>query len=328
MILENFAISPDGRTVAFQYLDQESKRHGLGLLEWETGKLNPIPSSPGTDIGGNPSFSYDGKRLVAMLSGSTSGEIGIIDLATLQITERAPAGRGWRHPVFQPGTDNILFVTGGPGTRNHLKLVNLSDRTEQTVLEEKDGFRVGILQPSFVSQNEIIFQAISPADTKLTQEVVDISKRPAIGNGTSVKMVYRLKIGERPEIILKEITAHSARLITAPVQLGPRIGSVSASRDGKAIVFTDLSSVEPHTKGVYNYEIFKLEDGKLTQMTHLLSHLYAARVSYDGSTVAFGVIPKRRVQDVDLFILNVRTGEVRPTHLLKKLAEHPEFNLP
>jgi hypothetical protein len=50
--------------------------------------------------------------------------------------------------------------------------------------------------------------------------------------------------------------------------------------------------------------------------------------SYDGSTVAFGVIPKRRLQDLDLFILNVGTGEVRPTRLLEKLAEHPEFNLP
>ena len=199
----------------------------------------------------------------------------------------------------------------------------------QTVLEEKAGF-YAIFRPSFVSQNELIFQAIAPADAKLVQEVVEITKTRVIGKSTSDKMVYRLPIGGRPEIILKEITAHSARDVDNTVaKLGPRIGSVSASRDGKAMVFIDLSSVTPQTKGVgYNYEIFKLEDGKLTQMTHLLSYLYDARVSYDGSTVAFGANPSRRRQDIDLFILNIHTGEVRPMRLLEKLAEHPEFNLP
>ncbi len=302
-----------------------------GCSNGETGKLTPIPSPPGKHVV-NASFSYDGKRLVAMVSDATSGQIVGIDLATLKLTELAQAQRGWNQPVFQPGTDNLLLLVGGPsvrpGGRYYLKLLNMSDHTEQTVLEEEAGFRA-IFRVSFVSQNEIIFQARAPADTKLTQEVVEIVKMPAIGNTTTAMIVYRLPIGGRPEIILKEITAHSARSVTgAAVQFDPRISSVSASRDGKTIVFTDLSLVTPHTKGVYNYEIFKLEDGKLMQMTHLLGHLHAARVSHDGSTVAFGMIPKRRLQDLDLFIMNVRTGEVKPTRLLEKLAEHPEFKLP
>lgn len=330
-MLEDFAISPDGRTVAFQYVDKGSKRHGLGLLEWESGKLTPISSPKGTDIGGNPRFSYDGKRLVAMMSDSTSGQIVSIDIISQKLTLLARAGRGWNTPVFQPGTDNVLFVDGGPSVRPgghyYLKLLNLLDHTEQTVVEEKDGFRA-IFHPSFVSQSEIIFQARSPADTKLVQEVVDLVKRP--GANRSADLVYRLSIGARPEIILKEITSHSARDVDSTVvKFNPRITSVSASRDGKAIVFIDLSSLTPHTKGAgYNYELFKLENGKLTQMTQLLSLLHVARISYDGSTVAFGKIPERRVQDLDLFILNVLTGEVRSTHLLEKLAERPDFNLP
>lgn len=103
------------------------------------------------------------------------------------------------------------------------------------------------------------------------------------------------------------------------------MSSPSASVDGKEIVFVHRSLIEPRTKGVgYNYEIFKLENGKLKALTKLRSHLLSVHVSNDGSTVAFGSDPKRR-REWDLFILDMKTGKVRATNLLKRLAKHPDF---
>ena len=86
------------------------------------------------------------------------------------------------------------------------------------------------------------------------------------------------------------------------------------------------SLVEPKTnRGTYNYELFKLENGKLEALTNLRSHLLSAHVSLDGSTVAFGSDPKRR-REWDLFILDMKTGKIRATNLLKRLAKHPKFS--
>lgn len=322
MAIENFAISPDGRMVAFQYKDGESGFHGLGLFEWETGKLSPIPRALGTHLG-NASFSPDGKRLLAMTSTAGSGQIVSIDLATSRMTELAQARRGWQAPVFQPGTDNVLVVVGGPGIYYHLKLLNLKDGTETTILEEKVGFKVSLFTPSFVGANEIIFQAIAPADPQLRQAVLDL-----VPNDTET-IAYRLEFGGRPEIILADVTANKV----SPNERGA--SSVSASNDGKTLAFIAHSRSEPYNEaGAYNYEVFTLKDGMLKQMTDLRSYMSLAKVSYDGSTIVFSSVPNRHVRSNPRFgglnplLLDLRTGKVTPTHLLEALQQRSDFKLP
>jgi dipeptidyl aminopeptidase/acylaminoacyl peptidase len=89
--LDYFALSPDGRRVAFEYGDRRPGRVGefLGLFDWESGKLTPIPNPPGKRFE-EPSFSSDGKRLVVTEVDSSSTlpyQISTIELSTLKVTE-------------------------------------------------------------------------------------------------------------------------------------------------------------------------------------------------------------------------------------------------
>lgn len=314
-MLSDFQISPDGQVVAFQYQDKPQGLHGLGLLNLETGALTRIPSPQGKHLG-SPSFSYDGKKLAAVIGENRAfsvSQIVVIDLATLQLTQ-VTEGRAPRYyPVFQPGTDQILYVVGGLGVSYHLRLLNISDHTETTVLKKQDGFLVVITRPSFVTSNELIFQAISPSDSKMKESVKQLT-------GSEVAQVsYHLQFGGRPEIYLPQLESKRRR------SWEPGMSWLSASENGKEVVVVHLSNVEPRTKGVgYNYELFKLENGKLKQMTNVRSHIQAAHVSYKGSKVAFGSDSKRR-REWDLFVLDMKTGIVQATNLLKRLATHPEF---
>lgn len=327
MTIENLAISPDGGMVAFQYMDMESRRRGLGLFEWQSGKLTPIPRLPGMPNMGTASFSPDGQRLLAMASVVTDGQVVnqlvSIDLATLRIAKLAEARRGSVQPgyqVLQPGTDNILLVLRGPGVRYHLKLLDPNTGAETTILEEKDGFWSLIASPYFVGQDEVIFQAISPVATHMRQAVLALVPRD------TELITYRLKFGGYPEIILTDLTANKA----SPNERG--ISFVSASGDGKTLAFIARSRSEPYDeRGAYNLEIFTLIDGALKQMTNLRSHMGYAEMSRDGSTVVFGAKRVRegpRWAGHDIYILDLRTGKVTPTSLVGALQQRSDFKLP
>lgn len=318
LMLWNFQLSPDGRTVAFSYCDRNDLHCRLGLLDLRNEKIVRIPAPSGKQLT-YPSFSYDGKRLAAVMGDAVKrgpSQIVVIDLATLHITQ-VTEGRETRHyPVFQPRTNNILYVVGGMGVFHHLRLLNISDRTEAIILDERSGFRVGLDTPYFVGPTEIIFAAIAPADPELVTAVINIGRRK------TDLITYRLLFGGRPEIILKQVQGNTEKIGGAR---RPNISNITASESGKIMVFIDLSATEPYQKGVgYNLDLFKMERGRLTQLTNSRSHLAYAHVSYDGSTVAFGSDPTRRSQ-FDLFILDMKTGKARPTHLRKRLVAHPEF---
>ena len=314
-MLSDFQMSPDGKLVAFQYQHKPQGLHRLGLINLETGALTPIPAPQGKHLG-SPSFSYDGKRLAAVIGDNSAfsvSQIVVIDLATIQLTQVTEGREPRYYPVFQPGTDQILYVVGGLGIFYHLRLLNISDHTETTVLEKQDGFLVVISRPSFVTSTEIIFQAIAPSDPELKDAVKQLTE------SEFAQVSYRLRFGDHPELLFPHVESNRKAFFR------PGLSWLSASENGNHVVVVYLSNVEPRTKGVgYNYEIFKLENGKLKQLTNVRSHIQAAHVSYKGSKVAFGSDPKRR-REWDLFVLDMKTGKIRATNLLERLAKHPEF---
>lgn len=322
-LLWGFRMSPDGQTVAFTYCDRNVRHCRLGLLDLTNDRIVHIPAPSGKQLK-HPFYSYDGKRLAAiLLDAATNGDsqIVVIDPATLQITP-VTEGRGIRRfPVFQPGTGNILYVAkaGRPHRFPHLRLLNLSDRTETIILDAKRGFRLAIAAPSFVDPTEIIFDALGPVDPELVIAVENI------GRTKSELIIFGLLFGGRTKIILKNLQSRTQKIIGYK---RPNISNITASENGKRIVFIDLSTSKPYQIGVgYNRDLFMMERGKLTQITNLRSHLAFPDISYDGSTVAFGADSSRRKQ-FDLFILDLKTGKLRPTNLRDRLAKHPAFSAP
>ena len=318
-MLDDFAMSPDGRVVAFQFSHAPKGPRGLGLYDWQTGKLTRIPNPPGMLLG-VPSFSYDGKRLAVVIRNPTEGvvsEIAVIDLATMAVTQVTHADRaafrGKTSPVFQPDSDNILYVEGGIGVFSHLRLVNVSNGRERIVLDEKHGFVNSVFRLSFVGSEEIYFSAIAPADLELKNAVERLGAQSA----NSI-IAYRLRFGDKPEILFPELEKNRNGTFGHN-----EFGSLTASRDGKEVIFIDQTN--KGTKGEYSYDLFKLEsNGRQVRATNLNSYLAHSRVSYDGSAVAFGVDATRKKR-LDLCVLDLRSNQITATDLLRKLAENPAF---
>jgi len=334
IVLENLRMSPNGDVVAFEYYDTRfialadvragRKHRGLGLLEWRTGRLSRIPNPAGRQLSA-PSWAYDGKRLAAAMGGYGSGgptQIVVIDRAGFTITEvigRPDVKGDGRYlvktsPVFQPETGNILYVESEYPAPYHLHLFDLRDGNDRDVLPKEQGFYSLLSQPSFIARDEIVFQAIGPANKEFRKVVVELA------GSSSVPVTYRLKFGEEIQFFFPELDRRKS-------VLDSQITGVTASSGGRIAIGIRKSLSEPeNAQGKFNLEIFRIDQGRLTQLSNLRSYLAHSDIAYNGSTVAFGADPARQ-RVIDLSILDMATGTVTPTGLLKRIEQHPDFML-
>ena len=96
--LEALALSPDGRLVAFQWVDRDEKRRGLGLLDWRSGQLTRIPNPPAGSLA-EPSFSPDGGHLAASFN---RAQLAIVELHTLKAWPITDGSEFRETPAFHP----------------------------------------------------------------------------------------------------------------------------------------------------------------------------------------------------------------------------------
>jgi Tol biopolymer transport system component len=315
--------SVDGRTIVFEYRDRSLGRNhlGLGLLDVGVGTLRRIPNPSGWQLS-QASFSFDGKQLVVG-KGGTGGQmplqIALVDLETLGVSDITAAGPGAKeYPVFQPETGNILYVHYQGFLVHRLVLVNPTNHREQAILDRSNGFVGEFRRPSFVNSEEIVFQARGPVSRELTAIV-----RNVVGV-TAIAVAYRLKFGGQPSILSPEQERESIHPIHYP---DGGLNFLSASRNGDVMTFVAKSLEQPFNKqSQYNFELFKMERGAVTQMTHLLSNTAYAHVSYDGSVVAFASVPSQQ-REFDLFIFDMKTKTIRATGLLERIKNNPDFVL-
>ena len=335
IVLVNLRMSPDGNVVAFEYYDTRfiapadvragRKHRGLGLLEWRTDRLTRIPNPAGRQLSA-PSWSYDGKRLAAAMGkyGSLAPtQIVVIDMPDFTVTEvigKDPV-KGDGHylvktsPVFQPETGNILYVESEYGRiPMHYRLFDPRDGNDRVVLPKEQGFYSLLSQPCFIGRDEIIFQAIGPKNREFEKIVIELASSPG------VPVTYRLKFGEEIQFYFPELDRRKS-------VLDPQITGITASAGGRIVIGIRKSLSEPeNAQGKYNLEIFRIDQGRLTQLTKLRSYLANSTVAYNGSTVAFGADPTRQ-RVLDLSILDMTTGTVTPTGLRKRIEQHPDFAL-
>ena len=312
-LLDEFNISPDGRIVVFQYHVGQNHLGGLGLYEWRTGKLTRIPGPPDMQLS-SPSFSYDGRRITAVLSRQgTYHSVAIIDLATMSCTPLTDPLIGQSYvvyPVFQPGTDRILYCQSDWPYPTGLKLVEISNRKQETVLPATEGF-YRLYRPSFVKLDEIYFSAVNSYVKDLQTE-----KRQT---GLSGECSFQLRFGGVPEYLFRNLAADAKH----PALV---YNTVSASQDGKTVIMLGINLKTPSKpSGETNYEVFRIEpDGQPVQLTNVFGYLGYCRVSYDGSAVAFGSKPGRG-GPTELNILDLRTNQVVRTELGQRLREDTTF---
>jgi Tol biopolymer transport system component len=309
--LEALALSPEGRLVAFQWVDRDEKRGGLGLLDWHSGKLTRIPN-PSAGSLAQPSFSPDGRYLAASFN---RVQLAIIDLPTLKSWPITDANKFRGAPAFHPTMAKLVYVARPNVGWRHLKLLDFIDGNDEILIEQKLGF-LAIFNPTFIGPDEIVFTAYSPQHPELQSALERTGRAPRTSAAT-----YKLRIGNHPELAYEDIHRQQRAI-------SPRFGDTSNiawSRNGRRVVFIGHSATHPNRTGRFNYEIFKLEDGQITQMTSLLSHLARLAISYDGSVAAFGSDPSRNGR-WDLAIVDLSTGSLREVPLLTRLSDTPEFS--
>jgi hypothetical protein len=93
------------------------------------------------------------------------------------------------------------------------------------------------------------------------------------------------------------------------------------------MAFVAKSQDKPQNeRGQLNWELFKMERGEITQLTRLYSQISYAHISNDGSIIAFGSDPAR-ARKLDLFVFDMKTKEIKPTGLLERIQNNPDFTL-
>lgn len=101
---------------------------------------------------------------------------------------------------------------------------------------------------------------------------------------------------------------------------------MSSAASGRILAYLrGLKEASESKREVYS-QLFKLENGKASQLTNYRNQLLMARISYDGSTIA--VVGDISVpQKFDLFLYDVATSAVLPTNLIDRVKEDPAFAL-
>lgn len=300
--IEGLALSPDGHLVAVQFTDHELKRTGFGLYDWRKGDFTPLSPPPGGRAYIDPSFSTDGKSLVAV----SDNQLYLIDLASKQAERLTDGGTGFKeNPVFAPDGSGILYVGSSPA---RLEFVKLPERTEIEVIQPQDGFGT-LSAPAFGGPDRVIFLATDPRNPAIYEQVMAFpDPRPATDSHS-----YGLKFGAKPEMILKNLWSEGkakSRWYSGPQDL-------RASKDALKILFLDKVDNSP--------ELFLIENNAIRQITHLHGVMRLPAISYDGSIAAFTGDSSRNSLSYNLHIVDLATGKESSGGLLSRL-KLPETN--
>ena len=316
----NIAPSPDGKIIAFEYTDNREGTGptGVGFVDLRSGKLTRIPNPPGRELR-HPSFSYDGKNVLVGIGNPNidGNQIAEVNLATLEVTPLTPMGpHGRMHPVYQPGTGNVLYVNGS-GSYG-LILLNPKTGTEKVILEKKRNGFIHLQQPFFIGQKEVLFQASGPQNFEMQKkQTLEWRLRVGIGLG------YKLKFEKMPELLSLESELEEQKTLFGAAAFD----ALSASQGGNKIVFIRVRQDTPtdETHKVLS-ELYTIKGDEIVQLTDIRDAIFYSRISYDGSIVAF-VADITEPNTFDLFIYDMKSGEIKPTNLLDKIRNDPAFAL-
>lgn len=321
----DIAPSSNGKAIAFEYIDRSitgqsgvPNRLGVGVLDLQSGKLTRIPEPAGQQLS-SPSFSHDNKKLLVSVgdaNGLISRQIAEVDLASLQLTMlTAKEFQRQEYPVYQPGSNRVLYAYGSPAGYVGLMLLNPATSEKQVIIEPDRGFHT-IGKPSFVGMRDIIFRASGAApQNPLYSRTLNLELFPS----------YKLRFGEHVKFL--SIEAEQQELARKFPGNDGAYGQLSASLDGRIMAFISQPSDRLYNeRGYVLRELFKNEQGQATRLTHHYQQMSDASISYDGSTVAY-VADIDATQKFDLLLYDMRTGRVAATGLLDRIRTDPTFVL-
>lgn len=314
--LREISLSPDGSRVLFQYC-ATACRTGIYDVSKDTYSYLNAPTNKQFL---SPRYSPDGAAVVATIACSTNcvgddayrSEVVLINPTTAEYRQVSNSRRYKTKPVLERSGKNLTLVvrdfildpkTGKPvGLHKYgIALLNINTGNETDILSSEEGFSF-IGSFSQTNARESLFTARDSARQKERIEaLVQIGRQDA----DVTNALYSLTADGLPKLH----TLNKGK---------KEISNVSASQDGKQLVYFQESSIERlNSSRQFNYELFLYEDGKETQITDLKAFIEDATISGDGKVSA--ILADTRGRDFDLYIVNLHSRDVRKTNLLTRL---------
>lgn len=313
----DLVVSPDGKKVAFEYINEPTGRGviGLGIYDIDSKRAIRVPSPPGKQLS-MPSFSPDGQRLLVSVvrHGSVRGRgIAEVDLRTMQITEITEIKDDYIfYPVYQPETGNILYWFYWNYAFFGLRLLDPHTGATQELIGKKDSFNFA-RRAFFIGPNEVMFQAGGWHGFPHLQAAREKIASPG------GEVAYIMRIGEKPELFSLEAELDRG---WANNSAFPQF---SVSHDGRVIAFMRWKKQKKRARTSVR-ELYRFSGGQIAQLTEINHHINMPFMSANAATIAFlSDIDHPRILDV--LIYDMRTGAVQQTHLLEEIATSPIFRL-
>jgi hypothetical protein len=305
------SLSATGGTVVFGFDDRRdgANRKRLGLFDVASRSIQLV-DQPEKFRWGSPVFAPAGRKLAFTsfcFHGCTPEEfgyhIGMLDLDTGDWQILTTYGRDTMRlsPKFSSDGNAILFATAGaswskeggsrPATFFGISSLLLESRRETQLLpnvEETTTFQ-GVGRPSMTHDGDILFTGIAPFNGAFNDRV------EKIGLSTIQDLALRL----RPDGTLDFLPGLERR----------SLGSLSASTDGRRVVFIGRSSPSKRGRG-FGYDLFLYEGASLRQVTQLETHAYLTDITPDGSIAIF-LADETRKMNWSIWRTRLGSGETR-----------------
>jgi hypothetical protein len=321
--------SPDGAIIAFTYIEMDSAVKnlvGVGLYHRATDTIERLANPEGHMLM-EPNFSYDGKKMlfgIAVRQATIPLKISEYDMRSKKHTilydihEQPNDYYFPRYPTYQPETGHIaFFIRVEPAPDIH-KLVLLNPKTKAitTLIPPEEGYGI-VHRPSFLSKDEMIFQAGFPISPEAEQKANQLKQ------GSSMEGIsYMLRLNGKPQIVSEKL--ESEDIVFAELE------GVSASLNGEIVYaryIGHLHRMKKDKSGKILRELYFYNKGNPIELTDKNEFIDIPKISAEGNIVAFGAdFDEPRL--VDIYLYDISTKKILSTNIMKRISADPQFQLP
>ncbi len=312
--------SPDGSIIAVTYTHSDAQEKlitAVALYYSKTGEVEHLKNPTGHMLM-HPNFSYDGTKMLfgyAVKHATIPVKISEYDLNKKEhriVYSQFDKANFPNYPTYEPNTNNIIFFSLSESFVNSYELIKLNPYTgkREVLINADDGFYT-VTRPSFTGENSIIFEALSPKNESLSEQVKEIYK-------TDVKnLAYkfkdrRLSIFDRK---LERINYQNNSIFTAT-------HSISASLNGAIAYANDIKApIYSKDKSKIHRELYFYNNGTPEQLTYKKSFVAEPKISSQGNVIAM-IADFEQPRVFDVYLYDVKNRKTLRTNILSSISKN------
>lgn len=297
--------SPDAGQLALTYCTDRPVCR-FGIFDIRKRVFSELSSRDPDQVWASGSFSSDGSRIAISVRRKSEngrfGQIGILNLGTMSLTEMSKSRSFKTAPSFSHDGKKIIFAQSNRERESGKTRFSDWDIYELSV-DGKNERRLTAFQ---------FFSVTPPAYLPGDQRFIFSGEAPKeyiSPSGELGYQAYRRLFRDNGIVVLH--TNEDQRL--SPFLTNGEYSDFPViSADGTKIVYTGRTDKLDGVKTRFTYDLFLFDGKEHRRLTRLDSLISDTVISNDGGTVAFVQQPHQRLGTRQLSLLNVRSGRIEP----------------